>query len=173
MDTLACGANVPLLSCPHALSVDGSTDAPMTDLTRLSEAASQLGVEPGRLTAALEGARRRDAESATAALACARAVPFDLARFTAATELAGRLGLRVDASAARMLLEKRRRGATLGLLQRAAGADTEAVLGMCVSGCDGGVMGRYGCDWYVCEVVRQVYEALICVDKAVMGADGL
>lgn len=67
----------------------------MSDLTKLLEVAGGMGVEPARLTAALEVARRRDAGLAATLAAAAAAPAFDAPGFTALVERGQLLGLKV------------------------------------------------------------------------------
>lgn len=70
-------------------------DKPMTEFTKLLDSAGQMGVEPARMAALLEGVRRRDAQLAATLAAAAASPSFDAAGFAQLTERGVRLGLKV------------------------------------------------------------------------------
>ncbi len=72
-------------------------DKPMAEFTKLLDSAGQMGVEPARMAALLEGVRRRDAQLAAALATAAAAPSFDAAGFALLTERGMRLGLKVRA----------------------------------------------------------------------------
>ncbi|GFR43183.1 hypothetical protein Agub_g4233 [Astrephomene gubernaculifera] len=93
---------------------------PMSEFTRLLEAAGAVGADPQALTAALEAVRRRDAQlaAALAAAASARGAAFDLEAFTSLAERGLQLGLKGDVAAARHTLERRRRALAADMRDR-------------------------------------------------------
>ncbi|GLC77808.1 hypothetical protein PLESTB_000956100 [Pleodorina starrii] len=96
-------------------------DDPLPNIYRLIEAVAQLGIQPQRLTAAVEAVRQRDEQllAKLATVSKAQGVAFSTAVFDALAERAARLGLKGDAAAARLVVEQRRRALSTALRTRA------------------------------------------------------
>nr|BCL66261.1 hypothetical protein [Volvox reticuliferus] len=99
-----------------------TTDLPMRSFHRVLESASPMGIKQDRLAAALEAVRQRDEEILTRLAAASRAQGrfFSLVEFEALVERAFRLGLKGEAAAAHLVLERRRRSLAQVLHTRAS-----------------------------------------------------
>ncbi|GLI62877.1 hypothetical protein VaNZ11_005631 [Volvox africanus] len=97
-------------------------DMPMRSFYQVLESVSPMGIQPGRLAAALEAVRQRDDEVLTGLAAASKAQGrfFSLIEFEALMERAFRLGLKGEAAAAHLVVERRRRSLAQVLRTRAS-----------------------------------------------------
>jgi len=85
--------------------------APARLAAAAAELATELGVPAAQVTAAIEQARTRNARAAADVAAAAAVMPFDAAALEQAVATCNQLGLGADATAARVVVERRRHAA--------------------------------------------------------------